>query len=58
MISPLHFWFLSFAVFLAAFVLILWKGRDLRFFFYFIFGSLVAFFVFDAPSVFCGFYGY
>jgi hypothetical protein len=57
-ISPVQFWFGSFAVFLAAFLLILWRERDTRFLFYAVFGSLTAFFVFDVPSSALGFYAY
>ena len=58
MITPMQFWYSSFAIFLAAFVFILWRERDPRFFLYFVFGSIVAFFVFDAPSSHFGYYEY
>jgi len=58
MISPALFWFLSLVAFLAAFIFIMWRERDVRFFFYFVFGSLTAFFVFDVPSSILGYYGY
>jgi hypothetical protein len=58
MISPVHFWFGSFAGFLAAFLLILWKEGEIRYLFYAVFGSLTAFFMFDVPSSALGFYVY
>ncbi len=58
MITPPQFWALSFAVFLAAFAFILWEERDIRFFFYFMFGSVIAFFVFEVPSISAGYYAY
>jgi hypothetical protein len=58
MITPTLFWYLCFLCFLLGFVYILWKERDWRFFFYFVFGSLVAFFVFDTFSTVLGYYQY
>jgi len=58
MITSQVFWFGSFAVFMAAFLLILWKEKDIRFLFYAVFGSITAFFLFDVPSYSLGFYAY
>jgi hypothetical protein len=58
MIQPALFWYACFAVFLAAFACILWRERDARYIFYFVFGSLTAFLVFDLPSTAFGHYDY
>ncbi len=50
-------WTAFFTVFAIAFILILWKERDVRYLFYGVFGALFGF-MFDTTAVSLGYYSY
>jgi len=47
-----------FALFVLGFTFVMWIKMEMRYLFYFIFGALLGFFVFDLPSVILGYYTY
>jgi hypothetical protein len=51
-------WYPFFFLFLAVFLLILYKERHIRYLFYAFFGAVFGFFLFDVPSVALGYYTY
>ena len=52
------FWYTFFFIFLAAFLLILYRERSVRYVFYVVFGAIFGFFLFDVPSVALDYYTY
>ena len=51
-------WYLFFAIFLLGFAFVLWKKKEIRYFFYFMFGTMLGLCLFDLPSIAFGYYAY
>jgi hypothetical protein len=57
-IDPAMVWHAFFTLFLIGFIFVMWMKKDPRFLFYFIFGSILGFALFDLPSIALGYYAY
>lgn len=57
-IDPTMVWYAFFTIFLIGFIFVMWMKKDLRYFFYFVFGAILGFGLFDLPSVVLGYYTY
>lgn len=51
-------WYFFFVLFLSGFAFVMWKKRELRYFLYFVFGTIAGLILFDLPSIAFGYYAY